>query len=73
MHQTTSKTTSSPGLLPWQGALMVVWVTAAGLFHEHPAAVRPLLAGLQTVMLHTGAAHGVHPAALLPAALPSVR
>ena len=36
----------APELLPWQAALMVACVTAAGLLHEHPGVMRPLVAGL---------------------------
>ena len=30
-------------LLPWQAAVMVMAVTVAGLLHEHPGRVRPLV------------------------------
>ena len=31
-----------PDLLPWQAAVMVMCVTAAGLLHEHPGGVLTL-------------------------------
>lgn len=49
-------------LLPWQAALMVVCVTAAGMLHEHPGAMRPLVTSLQTAQLRSGMAQGSQPA-----------
>ncbi len=69
MNQPAPKTTARPELLPWQAALMVVCVTAAGLFHEHPLALRPLAARLETARLHPGVEHAVHPADPVNAAL----
>ena len=49
-------------LLPWQAAAMVLAVTLAGLVHEHPARVRPLVERLQA---STGAARPAGSADLL--------
>ena len=64
-----SKSAAPSDLLPWQAALMVACVTVAGLFHEHPGAVRPVLASLETVQLRSGVEHAAHPADLLHAGL----
>ena len=69
MNEHALKTAERPELLPWQAALMVVCVTAAGLFHEHPGAVRPLVATLQTVQLRSGVEHAAHPGDLIRTAL----
>ncbi len=52
MKQSRSKTSAAPDLLPWQAVLMIACVTAAGLFHEHPRAVRPLPASVQAASVH---------------------
>lgn len=42
----TSKGRSSGAaaeLFPWQAVMMVMCLTAAGLFHEHPEAAKPLV------------------------------
>lgn len=36
-------------IFPWQAAVMVACLTAAGLFHEHPTVARPLVDQLHRV------------------------
>ncbi len=48
---------------------MVLCVTVAGVLHEHPAVVRPVVASLQTAQLPSGVAHASHPGDVLNVAL----
>ena len=58
-----------PELLPWQGALMVACVTAAGLLHEHPGVMRPLVRGVRPAQLRSSAEPQKRPAEVLNAAV----
>ena len=48
---------------------MVACVTAAGLLHEHPGAMRPLLSSRQTAAMRSSLTHTAPPATVLNAAL----
>ena len=74
MDKRRLKASAAPDLLPWQSVVMVACVTAAGLLHQHPHAVQPLLAavqtaGLQGVHLRSSAVFAHHTADLLNASL----
>ena len=64
------KTAAAPlELLPWQAVLMVLCVTVAGLFHDHPQMIHPLVAGVDASQLRSGMVHAVHSGDLLNATL----
>ena len=69
MNELARKSSATPDLLPWQAALMVACVTAAGLLHAHPGTVRPVVASLETVLLRSGVGHGMWFAGLFSVAL----
>ncbi len=70
MVQPRPKHAATPDLLPWQAALMVLCVTAAGVFHEHPQSVRGTL---QPSEMRSELHRAAHPADLLNATLWSRR
>ncbi len=51
MDERRSTASAVPDLLPWQAVLMVACVTAAGLLHQHPAALRPFVAAVHTAVV----------------------
>ena len=53
MSKRRSNTASQPEMLPWQAMVMVACVTAAGLLHQHPGAMRPLLSSHQTAQMRS--------------------
>ncbi len=58
-----------PELLPWQAALMVACVTAAGLLHEHPGVMRPLVSGAHSAQLRSSVEPVKHSAEVPNAAI----
>ncbi len=67
MNDQRLKNDRSVALLPWQAAAMVMAVTLAGLLHEHPEQMRPVLARVQA------SAVGVHAESLLDVIVHTVR
>ena len=67
MEKLPMKRAARPDLMPWQGALMVLCVTVAGVLHEHPGAMRPMVNSLETVQFLAGIAQVSHPADVLNA------
>ena len=62
MEKLPSKRAARPDLMPWQASLMILCVTMAGVMHEHPGALRPMMGSLQTVQFRAGMAHVSHSA-----------
>jgi hypothetical protein len=69
MEKHPSKIAAGPDLLPWQGVVMVVCVTLAGLLHEHLRPLQPVVTQVQTAGLRSGISHAAPPSNLLDTVL----
>ena len=69
MSEHRSTNSKRPELLPWQAALMVACVTAAGLLHEHPGVMRPLVPGAHPGTLRSSVEPVKHSAEVLNATI----